>query len=389
MNAKTDFKVPYTPNHALNGKDLEVVFFVGEEGINKYGFRTLEGILLTKELADHFKNEEGSDKIPAHLKRQRDLEKSRSEPLQDYFRTRDNTVLPGLAICLSHLKDEEEIIVGNRKMIKAVIPADCDRHIADGQNRNELFQVLLTEMPELATQTLSVKFLVSDTDTLEPVTEQIKQLFSDYHYNQRKPTTSQNLYFDSSKPYSRLLRRFLDLEVNQFTLWDLISVSGKLTNGQLFILKQLQDFLNIASASTAAKINALLTKNPEMADQLFNMLKPALTSVLNAMPIGESDPENDPMYSKAIYFYGCAWVCRSIIEEGMSNGTAPDWTALERLKTLPLLNMKDSWWTQADVVQKLQLDNAKEPKYRMQKGSEKLMGRRLCKVCGIYPCDEI
>ena len=179
MNAKTDFKVPYTPNHALNDKDLEVVFFVGEEGINKYGFRTLEGILLTKELADHFQNEAGSDKIPSHLKRQRDLEKSRSKPLKDYFRTRKNTVLPGLSICLSHLKDEEEIIVGNRKMIKAVIPADCDRHIADGQNRTELFQSLLTEMPELATQTVGVKFLISDTDTLEPVTEQIKQLFSD------------------------------------------------------------------------------------------------------------------------------------------------------------------------------------------------------------------
>ncbi|CAK2343900.1 DGQHR domain-containing protein [Vibrio crassostreae] len=388
MNAKTDFKVPYIPNHALNGKDLEVVFFVGEEGINKYGFRTLEGILLTKELADHFQNEDGSDKIPSHLKRQRDLEKSRSKPLKDYFRTRKNTVLPGLSICLSHLKDEEEIIVGNRKMIKAVIPADCDRHIADGQNRTELFQSLLTEMPELATQTLSVKFLVSDTDTLEPVTEQIKQLFSDFHH-QRKPTTSQNLYFDSSKPYSRLLRRFLDLKVNESTLWDLISVSGKLADNNLFILKQLQDFLNIASASTAVKTNALLTQTPEMADQLFNMLKPALTGVLNTMPIGETDAKNDPMYSKAIYFYGCAWVCRSIIEEGMSNGTAPDWTALERLKALPLLNMTESWWTQASVVQKIQLDNGKAPKYIMQKGSEKLMGRRLCKVCGIYPCDEI
>ncbi|NOH36515.1 hypothetical protein, partial [Vibrio chagasii] len=85
MNAKTDLTVPYTPNHALNGKDLEVVFFIGEEGINKYGFRTLEGILLTKELAEHFKNEESSDKIPSHLKRQRDLEKSRSEPLKEYF----------------------------------------------------------------------------------------------------------------------------------------------------------------------------------------------------------------------------------------------------------------------------------------------------------------
>lgn len=389
MNAKTDFKVPYTPNHALNGKDLEVVFFVGEEGINKYGFRTLEGILLTKELADHFQNEDGSDKIPSHLKRQRDLEKSRSKPLKDYFRTRKNTVLPGLSICLSHLKGEEEIIVGNRKMIKAVIPADCDRHIADGQNRTELFQSLLTEMPELATQTVGVKFLVSDTDTLEPVTEQIKQLFSDFHFHQRKPTTSQNLYFDSSKPYSRLLRRFLDLKVNESTLWDLISVSGKLADNNLFILKQLQDFLNIASASTAVKTNALLTQSPEMADQLFNMLKPALTGVLNTMPIGETDAKNDPMYSKAIYFYGCAWVCRSIIEEGMSNGTAPDWTALERLKALPLLNMTEGWWTKAGVVQKIQLDNGKAPKYMMQKGSEKLMGRRLCKVCGIYPCDEI
>ena len=97
------------------------------------------------------------------------------------------------------------------------------------------------------------------------------------------PTTSQNLYFDSSKPYSRLLRRFLDLKVNESTLWDLISVSGKLADNNLFILKQLQDFLNIASASTAVKTNALLTKNPEMADQLFNMLKPALTGVLSAM----------------------------------------------------------------------------------------------------------
>ncbi|MHA7590185.1 hypothetical protein ACX15B_27830 (plasmid) [Vibrio harveyi] len=166
-------------------------------------------------------------------------------------------------------------------------------------------------------------------------------------------------------------------------------MSGKLADNNLFILKQLQDFLNIASASTAVKTNALLTQSPEMADQLFNMLKPALTGVLNTMPIGETDAKNDPMYSKAIYFYGCAWVCRSIIEEGMSNGTAPDWTALERLKALPLLNMTEGWWNKAGVVQKIQLDNGKAPKYMMQKGSEKLMGRRLCKVCGIYPCDEI
>lgn len=390
MNALTQIDTQtYSPIYAPNGSDLEVVLFVGNEGINKAGVRTLEGILLASELADYFRIEENSDKIPSHLKRQRDLERNRKNKLLKYFDEREDTVLPALTIFLSHLVNEEVITVGNRTMIKAVIPRLADRHIADGQNRHELYKELIPNNAELGNQTVSVKFLVSDSATLDPATTVIKQLFNDYHYNQSKPNASQNLFFDSSQPYSHLLRRFLDVEVQGKTLWELISVNGKLAEGNIFILKQLLDFFNIVSASTERKTNTLLKKQPEMAEQLYQMLVPAVTGVLSAMPLEIIDTKAPNMHTKAIYFYGCAWVARSIIEQAMSDNTAPDWSALDKLKSLPLLDMTDSWWINAGVVRKVQVEGKNEIKYVMNKGSEKIMGRKLARVCGVYPCDDI
>ena len=382
----TNYKTITSPSN----KDLELVLFVGKEGIQCKGVRVFEGIVKAGELVEQFTIEAGSHVIPEHQKRQRDLEASRAKSLNTYFASREDTVLPGLTIFVSGLSQEKEITVGNRKMSIVRISSDADRFICDGQNRIEMYRNNIEARPELADQTLNVKFIVSDTDTLESASELIRQTFCDYHRKLSKPTPSQNLYFDSSEPYSVLLKRFRELPVHGETLQSYVAVSGRIKKPHLMSYKQLEAFINVATASTASNTNALLKAEPEQGDVLFDMCAPIVTRFFTLLPLPSLPDLNkaDMMFTKSIFWQGVAWLVRSMMEEAIDEGEMVDWDELGQLTSLPLADMTDDFWVKSKVVLKDE-DNNGNPIFKMLKGSEKAMGRALCKHMRVYYCEQL
>ncbi|HAU9839259.1 DGQHR domain-containing protein [Vibrio cholerae] len=399
----------YTPIHSNVLTPLELVLFKGNEGLSKKNVRIFEGIVTARELVDHFNIERDSTVYSEYQKRQRDLEKSRSNKLIQYFEEREDTSLPSIVIFISHLVDEEETKVRNRDMVLAKLPSDADRLIADGQNRRNLYENILKSQSWRANETLNVKFICVDSPdkSLENYGFIIRQLFSDFHFNLKKPSTALNLYFDSSQPYRKLLDKFLSIEVHGFPLKRFISTTGKLTPHSVMLLNQLLEFISVCIGKSSSSINKLLKTKPEVADMIFQRYSAVVQSFFNLCPLyllgTEGFRKDDTMFEKFIFAKAFAWTARSLVEQiideflfehGGVNGDntesiSLDFSPLKAIEKLPLLDMTNEFWVQAGAVVKSVDQNTEEPKFKMNRGSEKLLARALCRRCKIQPSSEL
>lgn len=376
----------YTPIMSPSTQVLPLVLFIGNEGICTRGVEVFETTMTGLEFASHFVPEASSLIIDAYEKRQRDLEKGRAGGLVQYFRARTDTVLPSVTIFVSGVTNRQVIKVGHKTMVIAELAPNEDRLVADGQNRLNLFNLLLEELPYLAEHTIGVKLIVTNSHTLEPQAEIIKQLFSDYHRFLKKPTASQNLYFDNHDPLSRMLKeKFVNIDLPGIgMLRNIISSNGKLQKSELMDLSALQSFICVCIGSTAKEVNNLLEKKPEYTDELFKMCEPFLKQFFSMYSIDLIKKGGEiHMYNRAIYWTAVAWVIRSLIEDSSQSGKAIDWSVLNGLTTLPLDNKTDKFWTASNVVIKEQL--AGKTKFNMIKGSEKSCARALCRHLRVYP----
>ncbi|MEE7516358.1 DGQHR domain-containing protein [Vibrio cholerae] len=375
----------------------------------KKNVRIFEGIVTARELVDHFNLERDSTVYSEYQKRQRDLEKSRSNKLIQYFEDREDTSLPSIVIFISHLVDEEETKVRNRDMVLAKLPSDADRLIADGQNRRNLYENILKSQSWRATETLNVKFICVDSPdkSLENYGFIIRQLFSDFHFNLKKPSTALNLYFDSSQPYRKLLDKFLSIEVHGFPLKRFISTTGKLTPHTVMLLNQLLEFTSVCIGKSSSSINKLLKTKPEVADMIFQRYSAVVQSYFNLCPLyllgTEGFRKDDTMFEKFIFAKAFAWTARSLVEQiideflfehgGVNGGNTEsislDFSPLKAIEKLPLLDMTNEFWVQAGAVVKSVDQNTEEPKFKMNRGSEKLLARALCRRCKIQPSSEL
>ncbi|MDA0145927.1 DGQHR domain-containing protein [Vibrio sp. RW] len=376
----------YTPILSPSSSVLPLVLFVGNEGICTRGVEVFETTMTGLEFASHFLPEQSSLIIDAYEKRQRDLEKGRAGGLIEYFRGRKDTVLPSVTIFVSGLTNRQAIKVGHKNMVTAELAPNEDRLVADGQNRLNLFQTLLDELPYIAEHTIGVKLIVTNTQTLEPKAETLKQLFSDYHRYLKKPSASQNLYFDNHDPLSRMLKeKFVQIELPGIgKLRNIISSNGKLKKSELMDLSALQSFICVCIGTTPKEVNAVLKKNPEYPDELFQICEPFLKQFFSMYSTDLIKKGREiHMYNRAIYWTAVAWVIRSLIEEANETGRAIDWGVLNGLTTLPLDNKTDKFWITSKVVIKEQL--AGKTKFNMIKGSEKSCARALCRHLKVYP----
>ncbi|MEI8659316.1 DGQHR domain-containing protein [Vibrio sp. Hal054] len=396
----------YQPIHAPNEKSLPLTLFVGNEGIVKTGARVFEGVLTGRELAEYFDIEKPSSLYPDYMKRQRDLEKTRATKLIKYFEDREDTILPSLIIFVSHLTHEEEIMVGNRKMVVAELPHDADRLIGDGQNRRNLYAHIINQQPWRAEETVNVKFVCVDDVSLEAHGTLAKQTFSDLHFNLAKPTTSLNLYFDSSQPYRKMLDRFLNIETHGTTVRSFISTTGKAKPESILMLNQLLDFIGTALGKTAATINKLLKKQPDLEHELFERYGPVVESFFNLCPMEHIAKVNkdDAMFTKFIFAKAVAWVAKSIVEQAVDEALMDaedqgiefnaknvliDFSKIEALNKLPLYDMTDKVWLDAGAVTKVVDDEKGTVKFKMVRGSEKILARTLCRRIRVQPSKDI
>lgn len=376
----------YTPIFSPSAQSLPLVLFVAKEGICIRGVEVFETTMTGMEFSSHFVPEASSLIIDAYEKRQRDLEKGRASGLVDYFRTRNDHVLPSVTIFVSGITNRQQITVGHKKMVIASLEPNEDRLVADGQNRLNLFQLLLEELPYLADHTIGVKLIVTNSNTLEPQAETIKQLFSDYHRHLKKPSASQNLYFDNHDPLSRMLKeKFINIELPGIgKVRDIISSNGKVKKTELMDLSALQSFICVCIGSTPKEVNKLLTNTPDYTDELFKICEPFLKQFFSMYSIDLIKNGSDiHMFNRAIYWTGVAWVIRSLIEDANQSSAVIDWSVLNNLTNLPLDNKTDKFWVSSNVVLKEQLKG--KTKYNMIKGSEKSCARALCRYLRVYP----
>ncbi len=376
----------YEPIFSGVKEELNIALFEGKEGLSvSKDVVILEGLLTAREFVDHFSIEANSLHMSAYSKRQRDLDSKRASSLIEYFETRDDTILPSITIFVSKIDIQDVIYAGNRKIVVLDIPSTSDRLLSDGQNRWNLFNTLLDSRPELEDHTVGVKFIITDTETLEPCTEIIRQVFSDYHMKLKKPTPAQNIFFDYSKPLSILVKDLInEVELDGVQLREYISVTGTLTSTQLMDLKQFQDFICTAIGSTAGKTNQALTKNPDHTASMKQMVTPFLKQFFGMMPLKELDKlTSDSMLNKAIFWQAIAWLVRSIMEDALLNSETPDYSVMNRLTKLPLNDMTNQYWRDANVVLKVE-EEGKGKEYKMIKGSDKSCARALCKSLRVY-----
>ncbi|KAB0482362.1 DGQHR domain-containing protein [Vibrio chagasii] len=374
----------YQPITSPSNSDVELVLFKGNEGICSKGVNVYETIMTVSEFAENFEAEASSLQISAYDKRQRDLENGRAKELIHYFESRKDTVLPSVTIFVSQLRNKSEVIIGNRVMVQAQLSKISDRLVADGQNRLNLFKKLLPTHPQLSNQTIGVKLVETQTDTLEANSEVIRQLFSDYHKKLRKPNSSQNLYYDNSEPLSRLLKnQILDIETNNVQIRNLVSPNGKPTKTELMDLSSLEKFICTALGTTAKEINKELKQNPSYEQELIGISEGYLKQFFSMYNEEVIASFNDyTMLNKSIFWQGVAWLIRSMIEDSLENGTPLDWSLLNGLTTLPLHNKSDSYWQKANVVLKEDLNG--KVKFKMLKGAEKACGRALCRSLRVF-----
>ncbi|MEF2142757.1 DGQHR domain-containing protein [Vibrio alginolyticus] len=371
----------YTPIYSE--QDLQLVLFRANEGICTNGISVFEGVITGKEFAENFTEEESSDSLNEYQKRQRDLEKGRAQGLIKYFDNREDTVLPSITVFVSSLKLHEEISIGNKEVVTATLESSSDRLVCDGQNRLNLFKDRVTNTSPTQYHTLGVKFIVTNTDTLEPVTQKIRQVFSDYHLHLRKPTSAQNLFFDSSQSFSRLIRdQILDnVLVDGHSLKRFISTTGKPKKSQLMDLKQLGDFICTALGTTPVKMNKLLEGSSDTEAEIIRLTTPFLTKFFSLIPMRFlSDSGPNVMYTKSIFWKGTAIVIRSIFEEHLSRmHKAPiDWSVLDGIVRLPVKDITHDFWLENNVVQKSISRNG-SIKYRMIRSSERSCATAICK----------
>lgn len=375
---------------APNNQDLEVVLNIGNEGIMSKGVRVFEGTITGWQLANYFSIESSSEFYPEELKRQRDLEKSRSKKLVEYFDTRCDTVLPSITIFISELVNEEIFTIRGKELLAATIPADADRLIADGQNRWNLYNSQDDE--GVLEQTIGVKFICADSDSLKDKTSVIRQLFSDYHSNLIKPKTALNLYYNSNDPYCQLLRKFLDVGVEGAQLKDFVSTTGKLKGKQFLLYNQLSDLICLFAKTTPARLNKELKEKPDVESSYAASIGNVLETFFNYLPMVSAEDTNmapNYMFTKAIFLKACMYVARSILEESIEDGVQPDWSRMSRISELPLLDMSDKFWISAGAVKQKEKESKAKNEFTMVSKSEQSLARKLCRVLKIQPCEAI
>ncbi|WP_025562890.1 DNA sulfur modification protein DndB [Psychromonas sp. SP041] len=387
-------------------KDLQLTLFKAQEGImNLYpDIEVCEGIITTQELIEHFLVEQNADVIDEKYKMQRDVDKSRVNGHIDYVRE-GNTIYPSLTIFVNKLDIQEETTIGNRVVYIANLLSGSDRFLCDGQGRysgnKHVYSEMesmgdFNEMLRLGNQTFGFKVIITNSDTIYCKKEIVRTVFSDYHLNLKKPSTSLSLYFDGKTPYSKLMRSLIETtELAGKPLEKWISLNGTLKLGQMWKLDQFAKFIHTAMDKTKGQFNKDL-KEQEVYDEVLSVLQVILPKALNNLPVNvlTEDTEGSPnvphdatLFGAALFSEGLGYLVRSIIDRSFITGKL-EISKLDALANLPLDNLYDKEWLKADIIMPNPnaASSARAKEFIIVKHSAKRIGSHLCEMLDVYPC---
>lgn len=375
-----------------SGKPLPLLLVKTKEGIENRGVKTYEATITFEELAGHFSIEANSDLLSTEMKRQRDVEPARVAGIRRYWATSPSPVFPGMIMFVSSIDILKTHSIMGKTLIEAVLPADADRFIADGQGRTSFIKSLLeTEQgKQYSANTISFKLVVTDTADLmdENASGVIRQLFSDLHCNLRKPNKSVSKLFDKSTPFARLQSDVLNFNVGGVKLSKRIALHGKIRKGNLWTYDQLCSLLSKLLGSSAAQLNKDLADETVYASAL-SLCGGFLSRLGDILPMHELDGEDYSekhealMFSKAIFCTALGYVGRSVIDEMVLDETLSWKKALPALPDSMLSTKDDKFWQ----VNRICMND--EGKIKIIKGTDKRIAGLICRELRIYPCSDL
>lgn len=384
---------------APNGLDLPLVMHLGKEGLSESSPCDIyETVLTYGELTQHFDIEQNSDEMNEYDKCQRDVDKARVKGVTHYFQTRVDTILPAICIFVTQLDEVTQHHVAGKPIVSALLKADKGRFISDGQGRTATLKQLLqdAEKAHLSSHTIAAKIIVTNTSTLAQAATTIRQVFSDFNGNVKTPSSSISLFFDSSKPFSNLVRTLVNetqLQSVGKPLRDLIAANGAVKDGQLWTYKQFADFVCRYLNSTVSEMNRTLT-TPEALELVKEQLIALVANTIDKLPLDALTTteqwkayHQQALFTKALFANGLAYTARCLAEEAMIAEEPIDWTKLHDVANAPIDDMTHAEWLKFNVTYKD--ETAKKQTIKIMKGCDKRIARVLCARMKIMPSLDI
>ena len=363
-----------------NSKSLVLLLTKTSEPIEKLGVETYEGTLTYRELADHMPVEANSDVLPEELKCQRDVDVTRVNGLKKYWTTSAGAVFPSMTFFASNINVVAHHSVAGKALVEAVLDADTDRFISDGQGRTTFIKWLLgtKDAQSAENYTIAFKLVVTKTDSLlDPFAVKVmKQLFADYHRNLVKPNKSVSKLFDSSTPFARLQRELLSTQFGSKSLGERIALHGKIKRGTLWTFDQFTTMLGKFIGFSATQANKELAEET-VYNHLLSLCQAWLRKVGQILPSDMLDTDNfmevheASMYTKAIFASALGYVGKSIVEEMLQNESLT-WEVLAPL-SMPISDKEDKFWQ----LSKITMNDA--GRIKIIKATDRRLGSLICR----------
>ena len=148
------------------------------------------------------------EEIPAELRSQRTLNKSRIPEIADYIiNNQTNYIFSSITASVDGEVRFEQISLNGEKIEdvgKLRITMDSRFIINDGQHRRAAIEQALAECPELGDETISVVFFI------DVGLKNTQQMFADLNKHSVRPTRSIGILYDHRDPLSALARTLIE-----------------------------------------------------------------------------------------------------------------------------------------------------------------------------------
>ena len=175
--------------------------------------------------------------VPTDEKLQRDLVASRTNNIATYLLTNTDFLFPGVVAIVENSNYEQANGFPDPNVgFVNLLPGEF-RYLCDGQGRLSGIQKVLGERPDMADNTIDVKFVDSRGASTD------KQVFADINKTPIKPSGSINIAFDSRQVLNQMAKAMLESNpgIKQLVCYEKTSVSTK--TDKLWTLNQMAGFI--------------------------------------------------------------------------------------------------------------------------------------------------
>lgn len=246
---ESDFEALSALYEKMTGQSDLIVYAIGGMEGDRF---TFTGKVTFGQLIEHYQVVPTNVELPAYLKLQRELVKSRSTGIRQYLLENDDHIFPELiSISKSIQAERQEPLVAN--LFKLTIPAASFRYLVDGQGRLVGIREAMAAASKFDNQTVDIKFVLSES------VQRDSQLFSDVNSTPIAPNKSQCAAMDSRLVINNFAKRVIS-EVGLAVLVDFnkSSVTSASKSPALWTLNQFISFLLITIGGTAKSCQSLL-----------------------------------------------------------------------------------------------------------------------------------